>query len=61
MAPSVFDPAPEWLIIKIANVSRLALVTVTYNKQLDVAQTYINVSYEQNSLEPPIEYNWTLV
>jgi hypothetical protein len=37
VAPSVFDPAPEWLIIKIANVSRLALVTVTYNKQLDIA------------------------
>lgn len=44
--PSVFDLPPDWLVIKIANVSRLALVTVIYNRELNIDFVHLKVGYE---------------
>lgn len=55
-----FSPV-SGLVIQIANVTRLALVTVAYNWKLDISLNETRVYYDQRSLEPRIDFNWTLV
>ena len=45
---------------KIANISRLGLVTIVCNTDVEVDPKFLIVTYQQKSLELPISYSWSV-
>jgi hypothetical protein len=48
------------LDIQIANITRVALVTVQFSEPLKIEESYLDVFYEQMSEEAEINFSWTL-
>ena len=48
------------LDIQIANITRVALVTVQFSEPLKIEESHLDVFYQQMSEEAKIDFSWTL-
>lgn len=48
------------LDVKIANITRVALVTVQFSEPLKIEESYLDVYYQQMSEEATIDFSWAL-